>query len=219
MSRNARNGEFGNFDEISPKSDWARDKGTDEAAILTNPANLARMAILTNFAVERLSSRWGYRRSGDFDESGEFGENGDFDEIRRRAIELKMGYRWSGDFDESGEFGENGDFDEISPKIDWAQDRGTDKAAILTNPANSARMSILTNFAKEQLSSRWGYRRSGDFDKSGEFGENGDFDEFRRRAIELEIGVPTKQRFWRIRQIRREWRFWRNFAEDRLSLR
>ena len=67
--------------------------------------------------------------------------------------------------------------------------------AILTNPANSARMAILTNFAEERLSSRWEYRRSGDFDESGEFGENGDFDEFRRRAIELEIGVPTKGRF------------------------
>ena len=34
MSRNARNGKFGNFDEISPK-------------IKSNPANSARMAILT----------------------------------------------------------------------------------------------------------------------------------------------------------------------------
>ena len=40
-----------------------------------------------------------------------------------------------------------------------------------------------------------GYRRSGDFDKSGELGENGNCDEFRRRSIELEIGVPTKRRF------------------------
>ena len=63
------------------------------------------------------------------------------------------------------------------------------------NSAISTRMAILTNFAIERLSSRWGYRRSGDFDESGKFGENGDFDEFRRRAIELEIGVPTKWRF------------------------
>ena len=40
-----------------------------------------------------------------------------------------------------------------------------------------------------------GYRRSGDFDESGEFGENRDFDVFRRRVIQLEIGVPTKRRF------------------------
>ena len=54
-------------------------------AILTNPANSTRMAILTNFAEERLSSRWGYRRSGDFDESGKFGENGDFVKISPKS--------------------------------------------------------------------------------------------------------------------------------------
>ena len=36
MSRNAHNGKFGNFDEISPK-------------IKSNPANLVRMAILAKF--------------------------------------------------------------------------------------------------------------------------------------------------------------------------
>ena len=77
------------------------------------------MAILTNFAIERLSSRWGYRACGNFDKSGEFGENGDFDEIL--------------------------------PKIDLAQDRGTDKVAILTNPANSARMAILTKFRQRSI--------------------------------------------------------------------
>ena len=76
MSRNASNGEFGNFDEISPKINTRvkmtnltkfrrrglslRERGTDEAAILTNPANSARMvlqrkfvkfAILAKFAV------------------------------------------------------------------------------------------------------------------------------------------------------------------------
>ena len=60
-------------------------------------------------------------------------------------------------------------------KSDWARDRGTDEAAILTN---SARMANLTKF--------------------------------HQRAIQLEIGVPTKRRFWRIRW---EWRFWQNFAK------
>ena len=90
------------------------------------------------------------------------------------ANEMETTTEKSRDMSRNARNGKFGNFDEISPKIK-------------SNPANSARMAILAIF--------------------------------RQRAIELEIGVPTKRRFWRIRRIRREWRFWRNFAKERLSSR
>ena len=98
MSRNARNGKFGNFDEISPK-------------IKSNLANSARMAILAIF--------------------------------RQRVIELEIGVPTKWRFWRIRRIRREWRFWRNFAK---EQDRGTDEAAILTNPTNSARMAILAKF-------------------------------------------------------------------------
>ena len=63
-----------------------------------------------------MSSREGYRQSGDFDESGEFGENDEIS-LKIERMSSREGYQQSGDFSKSSEFGENDKVDDISPKI------------------------------------------------------------------------------------------------------
>ena len=92
MFRNARNGEFGNFTEITSKinirvkmanlTKFRRRMMELQRGVPTKRRIWREWRIRRNFAEERLSSRQGYQRRGDF---YEFVKKSEFDEISPKS--------------------------------------------------------------------------------------------------------------------------------------
>ena len=164
------------------------------------------------FAKDQNASKWaqdteGYQQSGEFDEYGEFDDISPKTKIQANELKTRVPTKWwSWGIQRIWQiwwiwwyFAK----DQNASK--WAQDKGTNKVANLTDVANLANMANLTIFRQRPkfrwMSSRQRYQQSGEFVEYGEFGKYGEFDDIsaktKMQANELKTRVPTK---WWIRR-------------------